>query len=153
MQWLPNCTNVTSKYVWLSRIIVHLLFCCFNSRYSLLVTLTSTSLVSLFYPLFIQLRAFNTSVLSGYAPISRVKYTSLKIIPTFLWPGLTPTLKHPSLMSFLQLPTTSPIFFNIQNISCIAIHKSWFLHLSTMFPPLPRLVFPNQTIIIQVSFK
>ena len=46
MQWIPNFTNVTSKYVWISIIIVSLLFCCFNSRPSLLLTLSSTSFSS-----------------------------------------------------------------------------------------------------------
>ena len=84
----------------------------------------------------------NISVLPGYVPLSRVKYISLKIIPAFLWLGLTPTFIPPSLMSFLHLPKNSSISFNIQNISCIAIHKSWFLHLSTMFFSLLDLSFP-----------
>ena len=84
----------------------------------------------------------NISVLPGYVPLSRVKYVSLKIIPAFLWLGLTRTLIPPSLMSFLHLTITSSISFNIQNISCIAIHKSWFLHLSTVFFSLLDLSFP-----------
>lgn len=98
-----QCTDVTSKYIWNSRITVHLLFFCFKCSLSLFIILTSKSLISFysirwshnqeFWP-----RLWCLCVFRICSNTQRKMYKSQN--------HFTPTLTFST--SFLQLPTTSP---------------------------------------------